>query len=277
MSSCATLLMMKTAVNTPYHLVQYGALSAYRFPLLAETTHAVFTRLGGQSPSPWHSLNMGHAVGDSMENVAANFKRACAVLALNPAETASCHLIHGNDVIVATRDHLPTLQSKADALITREPGLMLTMRFADCTPLLFYDPTQKAVGLGHAGWRGTMQNVVGSVVSALEQHFGSCPADLRLVIGPSIGPCCYQVGDDVYRLAERAFINAQQFFVHDDHQMRFDMWQANAHQARQAGVGQVVVSELCTACNTDMFFSHRAEKGRTGRFGAFIGLPAGGN
>jgi hypothetical protein len=216
---------------------------------------------------------MGHAVGDSLDNVAANFELACTALDISPAQTASCHLEHGNRVVVARANRTLQLLGFADAVITAEPGVFLTMRFADCTPLLFYDPTTRSVGLAHAGWRGTMKNVTGSVVEAMQHHFNSDPAHIRLVIGPSIGPCCYQVQDDVWEAAWMAFARPESFFVRHKKGMYFDMWRANVYQAYQAGVGQVVVSELCTACRTNEFFSHRAERGRTGRFGAFLGLP----
>lgn len=265
---------MKPTAQLPYEVFTTNSLQAYRFPILSETVNAVFTRLGGSSLYPWRSLNLGHAVGDSPRNVGWNFEQACRAINIDPKLTASCHLIHGRDVLVATSNSLPDLfNHKADAVITREPGLTLTMRFADCTPLLFYDPVTVSIGLAHAGWRGTMLNVMGAVVEKMTRHFGTRPADLRVVIGPSIGPCCYQVGDDVYQAAKAAFADPQSLFVKNERGMTFDMWQANLVQARLAGVENVIVSRLCTACNTDKFFSHRAEKGKTGRFGAFLGIP----
>jgi len=138
--------------------------------------------------------------------------------------------------------------------------------------LLFFDPVAGAVGLGHAGWRGTMQNVVGAVVQAMADTFGSRPADIRLVIGASIGVCCYQVGDDVLRAARASFADPESLFDRSRGDVRFDLWAANRRQAEAAGVGEIIVSGICTACHTADFFSHRAEQGRTGRFGAFIGL-----
>ncbi len=149
----------------------------------------------------------------------------------------------------------------------------MTLRFADCVPLLLYDPVAKAVGLAHAGWRGTMENITSSTIEAMKTNFGSRPADIKVVIGPSIGPCCYEVGQDVREAANKAFSKPAPFFSVLNGKMSFDIWQANAHQAYQAGVKQVVISQVCTACRTNAFFSHRAENGRTGRFGVFLGLP----
>ena len=256
-----------------YQPVEYGALRAYQFPALAQTRHAVFTRLGGISQPPWQGLNLGQAVGDSPLHVKTNFDLACQALEMNPQRTVACHLVHGNRVAVAPNHLAGQLLGQADALITRQPGLWLTMRFADCTPLLFFDPATPAVGLGHAGWRGTMQNVAGAVIEAMGHHFGSKPEEITMVIGPSIGPCCYQVGTDVLAAAGQAFAKPGEFFNKSDQGLYFDLWQANARQAERVGVKQVVVSGLCTACRTAEFFSHRAEKGKTGRFGVFLGIP----
>lgn len=260
--------------STPlYQPVECKTLRAYRFPALAQTTHAVFTRLGGVSQPPWHSLNMGHAVGDFPWHVKANFESACQALNINPQHTVACHLVHGNRVVVAQNGQNRQLLGQADAIITQVPGLYLTMRFADCTPLLFFDPITQSVGLGHAGWRGTMKNVIEAVVGAMRRHFGSKPQDITIAIGPSIGPCCYEVRGDVLDAAQRAFTNSMLFFDERDGRAYFDMWRASVHQAEQAGLKQIIVSELCTACRTDEFFSHRAEKGKTGRFGVFLGIP----
>ncbi len=242
------------------------------FPTFADTKHAIFTRHGGISPKPWDSLNFGHLVGDNDENVDANFARACIALNVDPAQVASPFQVHGNRVWVVTRDNISFRKERADGMITRGSAVMLNMRFADCTPLLFFDPIADAVGLGHAGWRGTMQNVVGAVVAAMRENFGSHPADIRLAIGPSIGACCYQVGDEVVSAAKKVFHNADALFNRQNGDMRFDMWRANRQQAEAAGIENISVSGICTACHTDDFFSHRAEKGKTGRFAAFIGL-----
>ena len=245
----------------------------YQFPALANTVHAAFTRLGGRSQSPWYGLNLSQAVGDETRAVETNFKLACQALAVNPERTAACHLVHGNVVQVVEDVAGPYRLGVADGLITRVPGLTLTMRFGDCVPLLFYDHRIQAVGLAHAGWRGTLKNVAGAVVEAMTAHFGSRPSDITAVIGPSIGPCCYQVGREVLEAAQQQLEQAIQYFNLLGPDCYFDLWRVNESQARQTGVKEVIVSRLCTACRTDEFFSHRAEKGSTGRFGVFLGLP----
>ncbi len=242
------------------------------FPALAGTIHGIFTRHGGASEAPWHSLNFGHLVGDDPATVDENFRRACTALNTDPARVASPFQVHGNRVWHVTAENTSFRHERADGMITRAPEILLHMRFADCTPLLFFDPVAGAVGLGHAGWRGTMQNVAGAVVQAMAATFGSRPADIRMVIGPAIGPCCYQVGDDVLRAAQASFADPDSLFDRANGDMKLNLWEANRRQAEAAGVGEIIVSGICTACHTDDFFSHRAEHGKTGRFGAFIGL-----
>jgi hypothetical protein len=255
-------------------VIKVGQLQAYRFPALSETQHAVFTRKGGFSPAPWTGLNLSQSVGDSAQNVTANFKLACQSVSISPLRTASSQLVHGDEVVVISdfsQQHrgLP----EADILITRIPGLTLTMRFADCVPLMFFDRVTRSVGLAHAGWRGTLKNVMGVTVNAMRYHFDSRPENLTVVIGPSIGPCCYRVGEDVFDAAGAALENSRSFFRQTETGLFFDLWRANLYQAREAGLKDIALSRICTACRTDEFFSHRAERGKTGRFGVFLGIP----
>jgi YfiH family protein len=170
------------------------------------------------------------------------------------------------------------LVGQGDAMITADAGVYLSMRFADCAPILLHDPVRRAVGLAHAGWRGTVKNVAGAVVGAMVDSLGCSPRNITAVIGPAIGPCCYQVGEDVIQAVEAIFPqrtafdkDSQLFSRRNGRRAYFDMWEANRRQLKTAGVGRLVVSGLCTACHTDHFFSHRAERGKTGRFGVVIG------
>ena len=166
---------------------------------------------------------------------------------------------------------------RGDGIVTAEPDVYLSMRFGDCVPILLNDPVRRAVGLVHAGWRGTVQNVAVASVRAMSRHLGCSPPDIMALIGPSVGPCCYQVGAEVIRAVETGIENGRHC-LHDrtHHHARFDLWEANRQQLVAAGVGRVVVAGLCTACRTDRFFSYRAEQGRTGRFGVLIGYRADG-
>jgi hypothetical protein len=264
------------------HYEYAAALPVYRFEPLADDpglVHAVFTRLGGVSSGPYASLNLGSTVGDDPAAVETNHERVYRALRVGRRQTVTCHLTHSADVLVVTGAHGGQVAGRADGLITAEAGVYLSMRFADCTPILFHDPLRRTVGLAHAGWRGTVKNVAGAVVRAMVDELASSPQDITAVIGPAIGPCCYQVGEDVVQAVETAFSalrpgqgnGADLFSRRAERFAYFDLWEANRRQLRAAGVERVVVAGLCTACHTDRFFSHRATGGRTGRFGVVVG------
>jgi len=236
-------------------------------------THAIFTRKGGLSQPPFYALNLSVSVGDSPQTVAKNIELACRIVNTTPNQTISCYLVHGADVLTVTQNNQQRVMGHADGLITGEPEVYLFMRFGDCTPLIFFDPIQNAVGLTHAGWRGTMKNAAGATVKAMTRQLGCQPKDIMAVIGPSIGPCCYEVGKDVMAAAQSLMASDSLFQPNGTpNHAYFDMWEAYRRQLEATGVEQIIQSKLCTACRTDEFFSHRAEKGRTGRFGVIIGL-----
>jgi len=261
-----------------------GALPVYRFERLngdAALTHAVFTRLGGVSAPPYASLNLGHTVGDSREAVEINHDRVYQALEVPRARVATCHLTHSADVLLVRSSDGGRVVGRGDAMVTADAGVYLGMRFADCAPILLHDPAQRVVGLAHAGWRGTVKNVAGAVVETMIDQLACSPQNIVAVIGPAIGPCCYQVGEDVIQAVEGALSwraathdGARLFSRRNGRYAYFDLWEANRQQLVAAGVGRVVVSGVCTACRTDHFFSHRAERGRTGRFGVVIGYRA---
>jgi YfiH family protein len=257
------------------HYEQAGDLPVYRCQALSDApglVHAVFTRLGGVSRPPYASLNLGHAVGDDPQAVETNYQRVCRALAIQRRQTVACHLTHSADVFTVTSADGGRVMGYGDALITADRGVFLSMRFADCTPILLHDSIRGAVGLAHAGWRGTIKNVAGATLAAMVNRLGCSPQNITAVVGPAIGPCCYQVGKEVVRAVEAVFDDGQQLFSRrNGRRAYFDLWQANRRQLLAAGVGQVIVMGLCTACRTDRFFSHRAEQGQTGRFGVVIG------
>ena len=249
------------------------------FDAYANLRHAIFTRRGGVSQSPFATFNLGPSVGDDPQAVALNFQKACQIVGTMPDQTISCHLTHSADIITVNKSNRQRLMGYGDGLITVEPAIFLAMRFGDCTPLIFFDPVQKAIGLAHAGWRGTMKNVAGAVIKAMVEQLGCRAQDIIAVIGPAIGPCCYEVGPEVRQAAEQAFDEPGSLFRNRNGNSQpdrayFDMWEANRRQLAASGVTQIIQSSLCTACRTDLFFSHRAERGRTGRFGVIIGLEA---
>ncbi len=167
-----------------------------------------------------------------------------------------------------------TLLPPADALITDAPEVYLLACFADCVPLLFFDPVQRAVGVAHAGWQGTVKQIGAATVRAMTAAFGSRPADLRVVIGPSVGPCCYNVWPHVAEQVRAALPSQPEAVIERDGQTFFDLWQSNLATLIASGVRpeQIDVSRICTVHHADRFFSHRATNGATGRFAAIIGV-----
>jgi polyphenol oxidase len=234
--------------------------------------HAIFTRRGGISPEPWASLNMGSSVGDVKDRVHENRNRALAALKRDPASIFDVWQVHGRDVAFAESPRKPdTPHLQADVILTNKPGVTLMMRFADCVPILLHDPIRNVVGMIHAGWAGTVLGTARNAVEAMHRHYDSNPVDIKAAIGPSIGPDHYEVGPDVFSQIQHSFGKVTQDLIHDQNgHTFFDMWKANQMLLEQSGVRQIEVSGLCTACHIEDWYSHRAEKGRTGRFGALI-------
>jgi len=249
-----------------YTFPAFDRFSAFR--------HAVLTRQGGVSPAPWDSLNLGWTVGDDNANVEANYQRWTQALGIERSHLTTTWQVHGNRIMPVGLSDRGRSVGKADGLITDTPGIPLAQRYADCTPILLYDPVRHAAGIAHAGWQGVVVRVAESAVRAMQQAFGTNPADLVTAVGPAIGPCCYEVGPEVIvaistsqREPDRLLSPSQ-----NDGKAYLDLWEANAQQLRDAGVRHIEIAELCTACHNDIFFSHRGDKGHSGRFAAFVML-----
>jgi len=241
--------------------------------------HAIFSRQGGTSPAPFNSLNLSVSVPDDNKNVYANRRRAYGIYERDTENVVHAHLVHGNDVARVTKADNGTWIPQTDGIITNDPGCALTMNYADCTPIFLYDPAHHAIGLGHAGWQGTVKDLPGAMVRTMVQEFSSEPSHLIAGIGPCIGPCCYEVGEQVITAVHDTFSDADDLFMEPAGGKRpfssgngphFDMPEANRRNLKNAGVVKIELSGLCTACRTDLFFSHRAEQGKTGRFGTIF-------
>jgi hypothetical protein len=182
--------------------------------------------------------------------------------------------VHGSDVIAIDKPRDLSQDSiKADAIITNKPGITLFMRFADCVPILLYDRELRAVGIIHAGWQGTVALIVQHTVDAMARWYGSDPGNLIAGIGPSIGPDHYEVGEDVAKPAMEVFNSDAELVLEKRNGCwYFDLWKANEILLRRSGVKNIEQSNECTACDTHLWYSHRAEKGQTGRFAGLIGL-----
>jgi YfiH family protein len=171
-----------------------------------ELAHGVFTRQGGISPAPWDALNVGGTVGDERERVRENRLRSFRTLGRDPHSLYDVWQVHSADVVLASAPHDSSPpELKADAIITDNPEVTLFMRFADCVPILLYDPGRGAVGIVHAGWQGTVKRVAAAAVQSMQAAFGSRPADIIAGVGPSIGPDHYEVGADVVARVRESF------------------------------------------------------------------------
>jgi YfiH family protein len=235
--------------------------------------HAISTRHGGTSPAPFDALNLSRSTGDNPANVQTNMNRLLAALALAPATLVQASQAQADGVAIVDTRHCGAIVPGVDALLTQTPGVTLILRFADCVPILLFDPVRRAIGLAHAGWRGTVLKIVTRTAQTMFDSFGTRPHDLVACIAPSIGPCCYRIGEDVSAQVRNAFGNVDDILIPQSDGIHLDLWQANATQLRALGVEQIEMANLCTAHRTDEFFSHRAEHGKTGRFGAVMHLP----
>lgn len=234
--------------------------------------HAVLTRIGGVSQGPYATLNLGHTVGDDLAAVEENHRRALNVLRLDPGQVVSPYQVHGARVGVVGPAHCGTVQPATDALVASVPAVPLLMRFADCAPVLLFDPVQRVVGMAHAGWRSVVAGVVEATVRTMRERMACDPGDLWAGIGPTIGPCCYAVGPEVAAAVEAACPPGAGVVRDADGRVLLDLPAAVQAQLRAAGVRQIEGAALCTSCRVDEFFSHRAECGHTGRFGVAIEL-----
>jgi YfiH family protein len=234
--------------------------------------HAVLTRIGGVSKGPYATLNLGHTVGDDLMAVQENHRRALGPLGLHLGQVVSPWQVHGARVGVVGPDQLGTVLPKTDALVTRTAGVPLMMRFGDCAPILLFDPVRRVAGMAHAGWRGVVAGVVEASIRTMTGRLGCDPSDIWAGIGPTIGPCCYEVGADVADQIAAACPVGARVIRRVNGRVHADLPAAVEAQLRAAGVSQVEQAGLCTSCRVDEFFSHRAENGRTGRFGIVMGL-----
>lgn len=251
-----------------------GLMPYYQFGWTG-LTHAIFTRKGGFSNGPWDSLNVGGTVGDDRETVHRNHDHIYHHFGLDRAKGVTVWQVHGVDTVIADgpvagRRWL----AQADAMITDKPGVVLFMRYADCTPIMAFDPGKGVIGIAHAGWRGTVGGMAYHLITAMQRAYDCQPADIQAGVGPAIGPARYQVGEEVVAAVYAHFGTLDGLIKRDpaDGTAYFNLWEANARDLRRAGVEDIEIAEICTASHTDEFYSHRAEKGRTGRFGALMVL-----
>ncbi len=261
-------------LNYQLERISRNGLTFYRNGGWNGLRHGIFTRRGGVSHGVWSSLNLGASIGDDICAVRENHARLYAALGVNAGRATSCWLVHSTDVIVVGEAKNGRQLPKADCLITDLPDTPLVMRYADCVPLIAYDPVRRAIGLAHAGWRGTVGGMAANLIEALQETYGCRPADIEVLIGPAISRRNYQVGEEVVEQAHAYFGESAQVIWRDpvSGAAHFDLRRANLLDLQRRGVDKVQVVDICTHDNTREFYSHRAEAGRTGRFGVAVSL-----
>lgn len=244
--------------------------------------HGFSTRLGGVSEGRFASLNLRGSgpEPDRRENVLENYRRFCAALGADVRDVVQSKQVHEDTVRHVTaadrgKGLFVTTDYTADALVTDEPDLNLMVFSADCIILLLHDPVTRSIGAVHAGWRGTALDLPARTVREMGRLFGAKPEDIRVAIGPGIGPCCFETHDDVPDAMRAAFgAGAEAFIQPKGAKWTVDLKGINAWRLREAGVPEeeIDVCSVCTACHTDLYWSHRITGDRRGVQGALIGL-----
>ena len=266
-------MTLNNADSVPY--LTYNSLSEIKF-----IKHGFSTRLGGVSEGIFESMNLAFNRGDYPDCVIENYHRICDSIGLDfYSLTASAQDHHTFVRRVTSADkgvgiYRPRDMQSVDALITNEAGLTLVTYYADCTPLFFVDTKQRAIGLAHAGWRGTVGRIGGKVIAEMTERFGTNPSDLVCAIGPAISKCCYEVdkacADEFYKLAD--LDNSGFIFPAENNKFMIDLLETNRQILVKAGVREenITLSDLCTKCNSALLWSHRATGGQRGTMCALM-------
>ncbi len=245
--------------------------------------HGFSSRIGGVSEGALSTMNLSFTRGDDPEKVRENFRRMGAAVGFDENKLVFSHQTHTCNVRVADRGDQGKGYTRerdytdVDGLVTNVPGLVLTTFYADCVPLFFLDPVRRAVGLSHSGWRGTVGNIGAETVRRMREAFGSDPADIRAAIGPSICQDCYEVSEDVIvRFRERyeEALWPRLYLEKGGGKYLLSLWEACRQNLLGAGVlpEHIETTDLCTCCNPNLLFSHRASRGRRGNLAGFLGI-----
>jgi len=263
---------MISVVKNKLPVLQFANLSSFQ-----ELLHFSTTRIGGSSTGNYSALNLGFNSGDLPENVIENRIRLCAALHISPdllvfpkqTHTANVKTITTGFFDLATEEQKDFL-NKTDAIITNLKGICVAVKTADCVPILLFDPKQKIVAAVHAGWRGTVQNILLKTIQKMAEEFGSEQSDIVAGIGPSISPEVYEVGEEVWKQFDSEFY-LPTFPAKPDKRL-LDLWQANYHQLIVSGIpaNQIEVARICTFSDPDRFFSARRDGIKTGRMATGI-------
>ena len=261
------------------------ALPLLKYPLLDQTgivEHCFTTRLGGVSEGVCSTMNLSFSRGDDPDAVMENYRRVAETFGKSVNDFVCTDQTHTTTVIrVGSKEKGYGVTKEkpytdVDGLITNEPGVILSTFYADCVPLYFVDPVNKAIGLSHSGWRGTVGRMGKKTLEAMAEAFGTKPEDVYAAVGPSICQECYEISEDV---AEHFY---EEFKGHGDEilinkgngKYQLDLWKTNEIVLLEAGIKSehLAVTNVCTCCNHEVLFSHRASQGKRGNLAAFLML-----
>lgn len=265
-----------------------GKAPYIEFPVLSDIpfiTHGFSTRLGGVSTGMFSSMNLGSGSSpykDNPQNIRENFLIIAESIGVDPESLVISDQVHKTRIRVVDENDMgkgfsrPRDYEEIDGLITNTPNITLVTKYADCVPLFFVDPVKKAIGLSHAGWKGTVGRIGQITVDEMGKAFGSNPKDIIAVIGPSICPDCYEVGEDVANEFRNAFPLNHMDILTTNHRGRYqcNLWEANRMVLIDAGLltDNIHISGVCTSCNSELLFSHRKSNGKRGSLAAFLAI-----
>ena len=244
--------------------------------------HLFSTRFGGVSTDHLGTMNLSYARGDKKENVDENYRRIASLLECELEDFVFSHQTHTTNVRVVTEDDkgkgivYPLDYQDVDGLVTNVPGIVLSTFYADCVPLFFIDPVEKVIGLSHSGWRGTVGRMGEKTIQCMKENFSCNPQNIKAAIGPSICQSCYEVSEDVADAFKKEFQGheAEILIAKGQGKYLLDLWKANEIVLLEAGIlpENLEITNVCTCCNSEALFSHRASNGKRGNLAAFLKL-----
>ena len=253
------------------------------FEKLEGIIHGFSTRLGGVSRGIYSSMNLSFTRGDEEEAVKENYRRIAQAIGFRTEDIVTSDQTHTANVRKVTEADrgkgitVPRDYQDVDGMVTNVPGLVLTTFYADCVPLYFADPVKRVIGLSHSGWRGTVAKIGKVTVEKMKEEYGCHPEDILAAIGPSICQDCYEVSEDVIEEFKTAFAGEYQerlYYKKKNGKYQLNLWETNRLIFLEAGIPEANISMpgICTCCNPEFLFSHRASHGKRGNLAAFLGL-----
>lgn len=274
---------MKLPITKTLTAHETNGVVYYTFPAFDAVPfvrHGFSTRLGGVSEGIYASMNLSFTRGDEDERVRENFARFCTAIGTNSEQVVISAQEHHTTIYNATaadRGRGVTRErgyTDVDGLLTDEPGVVLCTQYADCVPLFFVDPVRRVVGTSHSGWKGTVARIGEVTVQRMCDDYGCRREDIRAAIGPSIGPCCFEVDAPVYEAFSELPLFDEGCYRRRGEKFDLNLWEVNRRILRQAGIREehLTVTDLCTKCYPDVFWSHRVQGKQRGSLAGLIAM-----